>query len=110
VVSQAATASARKILELRDEHRQRVKHPGLLDYLFEQPVLSIHMVQSRLGCGYATASKYVGQFVKAGILRETTGYHRNRRFRYDPYLSLFESPRLRAVWRAGGRRVGIAAD
>ena len=30
--------------------------------------------------------------MKAGILRETTGYHRNRRFRYDPYLSLFESP------------------
>ena len=36
-VSQAASATARKILELRDEHRQRVKHPALLDYLFEQP-------------------------------------------------------------------------
>src|SRR5271166_5291 len=91
-VSQAATATARKILELREQHCQLVKVPALLDYLFEQPLVSINMVQARLGCGYPTASKYVEQFVEAGILEETTGYQRNRRFRYDPYLSLFESP------------------
>ena len=90
-VSQAATATARNILELREQHRQRVKVPALLDYLFEQPLVSIHLVQNRLGCGYPTASKYVEQFVEQGILRETTGYLRNRRYRYDPYLSLFES-------------------
>jgi len=91
-VSQAATATARKILELREKHRQRVKVPDLLDYLFEQPLVSINMVQVRFGWSYPTASKYVEQFVEAGILEETTGYQRNRRFRYDPYLSLFESP------------------
>jgi Fic family protein len=91
-VSQAATNTARKILALREEHRQRVRHQALLDYLFEQPIVSINMVQTRLGCGFPTASKYVEQFVEDGILRETTGYQRNRRYRYDPYLSLFESP------------------
>ncbi|APW61123.1 Fic family protein [Paludisphaera borealis] len=91
-VSQAATETARKILALREEHRQRVKHQALLDYLFEQPLVSIHMVQQRLGCGFPTAGKYVEQFAEAGILRETTGFQRNRRYRYDPYLSLFESP------------------
>jgi Fic family protein len=90
-VSQAATATARKILALREEHRQRVKHQALLDYLFEQPLVSINMVQDRLNCGFPTASKYIEQFVEEGILRETTGYQRNRRYRYDPYLSLFES-------------------
>jgi len=50
------------------------------------------MVQHRLNCGFPTASKYIEQFVEEGILRETTGYQRNRRYRYDPYLSLFESP------------------
>jgi len=90
-VSQAATATARNILKLREQHRQRVKVPALLDYLFKQPLVSIHLVQKRLGCGYPTASKYVEQFVEQGILRETTGYLRNRRYRYDPYLSLFES-------------------
>ena len=91
-VSQAAMDTARKILSLREEHRQRVKHQVLLDYLFEQPIISISMVQERLGCGYPTASKYVEQCVEEGILREMTGYQRNRRYRYDPYLSLFESP------------------
>ena len=93
-VSQAATATARKILVLREDHRQRVKHQALLDYLFEQPLVSINMVQERLGCGFPTASKYIEQFVEGGILRETTGQSRNRRFRYDPYLSLFESPEV----------------
>jgi len=91
-VSQIATATARRILALREEHRQRVKHQALLDYLFEQPLVSINMVQERLACGFPTASKYIEQFVEEGILRETTGQLRNRRFRYDPYLSLFESP------------------
>lgn len=90
-VSQAATATAREILALREEHRQRVKHQFLLDYLFEQPIVSIGMVQRRLGCSFSAASKYVEQFEKADILRETTGHQRNRRFRYDPYLSLFEA-------------------
>ena len=91
-VSQAATNTARKILALREEHRQWVKHQALLDYLFEQPIVTINMVQERLGCGFPTASKYVEQFAEDGILRETTGYQRNRRYRYDPYLLLFESP------------------
>ncbi len=50
------------------------------------------MVKVRLGCGFPTARKYIEQFVEQGILRETTGKSRNRRFRNDPYLSLFESP------------------
>jgi hypothetical protein len=30
--------------------------------------------------------------VSVGLLREITGYRRNRRFRFDPYLRLFEEP------------------
>ena len=102
-VSQAATATARKILALREEHRQRVKNQALLEYLFEQPLVSINMVQKRLGCGFPTASKYVEQFVTGGILRETTGHQRNRRFRYDPYLALFESPDFAPFTQAEGK-------
>jgi len=91
-VSQAATSTVRKILALREEHRQRVKHQGLLDFLFDRPILTIAMVQAELNCSYPTAGKYVEEFEAAGILRETTGFQRNRRYRYDPYLSLFEEP------------------
>jgi Fic family protein len=91
-VSQAAAVTARKILELREQHRQKVKvQPLLLDYLFEQPLVSIQMVQDRLGCAFPTATKYVEQLAEEGLLRETTGYQRNRRYRFDPYLVLFES-------------------
>jgi len=91
-VSQAASDTARKILELREQHRQKVKVQPLLDYLYEQPLVSIQMVQDRLGCAFPTATKYVEQLAEEGILRETTGFQRNRRYRFDPYLSLFESP------------------
>jgi Fic family protein len=90
-ISQSATATARAILALRERHRQAVENTRLLDYLFEQPILSMRMAQNHLGCTYATARKYVEQFVEKQLLRELTGHERNRRYRYDPYLALFES-------------------
>lgn len=97
-MSQAATTTARAILTLREEHRQLIaaRMDGstaglrLLDQLFEQPLLTVRLVEQRLGCSYATAAKLVEAFVQLGLLRETTGWQRNRRFRYDPYLALFE--------------------
>lgn len=91
-VSQAASDTAREILQLREQYRQTVKIQTLLDYLFEQPLVSIPMVQKRLGCSFLTASRYVDQFAETGLLRETTGFARNRQYRFDPYLLLFESP------------------
>ncbi|HMD97012.1 MAG TPA: Fic family protein [Terriglobia bacterium] len=97
-VSQEATETARTILNLREGHRQTIaaKLAGsanglqLLDALFEQPVVTIRRVEQRLGCVYAAASKLVDQFVGLGLLEEVTGFQRNRRFRYEPYLALFE--------------------
>jgi len=62
----------------------------LLEYLFEQPIVTIRMVEQRLNCVFVTANKVVNRFVKLGLLEEVTGYQRNRRFRYAPYLALFE--------------------
>ena len=50
------------------------------------------MVERTLGCSYVTAGKLVDQFVELGLLREITGQQRNRRFRYEPYVALFETP------------------
>jgi len=97
-VSQAATVTARAILILREGHRQVIaqKMGGsaaglrLLDFLFEQPLISVRLVEQHLQCSYVTASKLVEQFVELDLLRETTGWQRNRRYRYEPYLALFE--------------------
>ena len=52
----------------------------------------VRLVQRQLHCAYATAGKLVDQLVDLGLLRETTGGQRNRVFRYEPYLALFEPP------------------
>lgn len=96
-VSQSATDTARSILRLREQHRLTLANLSnsaaalrLFDYLFEQPIVTVRMVEQRLECVFATANKIVNQFVKLGILQETTGWQRNRRYKFEPYLALFE--------------------
>ncbi|MCC5865958.1 MAG: hypothetical protein JJU31_12615 [Wenzhouxiangella sp.] len=38
----------------------------------------------------AGANQIVNRLEDIDLLREITGYARNRRFRFDPYLQLFE--------------------
>lgn len=98
-VSQSATSTARSILEMREKHREIIGHQistssyglRLLELLFQHPIVNIRLVENELQCTYATASKIVEQFVKLGLLCEVTGWQRNRLYRYEPYLDLFES-------------------
>ncbi len=98
-VSQGATKTARAILTLRDEHRQLISDVlgnttnglHLLDFLFRRPLVTVRMVEEELNSSYVTANKLVTQFEELGLLNETTGFQRNRRYRYEPYLRLFES-------------------
>jgi Fic family protein len=99
-VSQSATETARAIMNLRETHRQLIgdKLAGraalgmkLLDYLFEQPLVSVPLVEKRLACSFVTANKLVEQLEELKLVRETTGWQRNRRYRYDPYLALFDA-------------------
>ena len=63
----------------------------LLEYLFEQPIVTVRMVEKRLRCSFATANKLVDQFERLELLKKASASAlRNRRFRYEPYLALFE--------------------
>lgn len=99
-VSHEAIETARRIFALRDEHRQAINRElgsnasgafSLLDYLYEQPIISVRLVEQHLKSSFVTANKLVEQFIKLGILNETTGRQRNRRYAYGPYLDLFET-------------------
>ena len=46
-------------------------------------------VQKMNGTTYAAANSLVSRLVKLGLLSEMTGHARNRRFRYAPYIALF---------------------
>jgi Fic family protein len=97
-VSRSATETARRILELRRKHQALIQSKivnqtnavGLLDYLFEQPIVTVRFVEERLGCAFVTAGKLLDQFTELKILSEVTGRQRNRRYEYAPYLALFE--------------------
>ena len=98
-VSREAVETARQILTLREQHRAKLHDEGsaansvvLLDRLYEQPILTIKMAAEWLSCTHVTAGKIVKEFESFGLLEEMTGYVRNRRYRYTPYLQLFEPP------------------
>lgn len=111
-VSQAATNTARAILDIRESHRrlisEQVKVKGaaggvLLDNLFQNPMTTVRLVERQLGCAYVTANRLVEKLAALGLLKETTGGQRNRRWRYEPYLKLFEPSLVRP---ASGPRQG----
>lgn len=56
---------------------------------FHRPVVAVLDVQKLTGTTYAAADSQVARLVKLGVLSEMTGYPRNRRFRYAPYIALF---------------------
>ena len=97
-VSVEATDTVRHILSLREEHRALVStHLGraagnahlVLDHLYEKPILSVADIRKRTGTSYPAANNLASRLVEHGIIREVTGFKRNRVFRFEPYIALF---------------------
>jgi Fic family protein len=97
-VADEAAETARRILLLREEHRSAItQHMGrtagnghkVLESLFDRPIVKVGDVQAMTGTTYAAANNLVARLVDLGVLSEMTGYTRNRRFRYAPYIALF---------------------
>jgi len=98
-VSVQATDTARRILSLREAHRNLITQNlgysvgnghRVLEQLYERPIISANDVRELTGTSYPAANGLVERLVKIGILSEITGQARNRRFRYDPYVRLFD--------------------
>lgn len=97
-VAGEAAQTARRILQLRERHRASItgqlgRAAGnghkVLESLFDRPIVSVSDVQEMTGTTYAAANTLVSRLVKLDVLSEMTGYARNRRFRYGPYIALF---------------------
>jgi Fic family protein len=102
-VSAQAADTARRILELREQHRRAItdrlgRAAGnghrVLEQLYEKPILSAKEVQALLGTTYAGANQIVQRLVDLQIVSEITGQARHRRFRYDAYVRLFDEAPL----------------
>lgn len=66
---------------------------NLLEHLFRHPVVQIKDVQKVCDLSAKAAGDLVKSFKEAGILRETTGQGRKRRYLFGPYLDKFREVR-----------------
>ena len=62
----------------------------LIKYLYSKPIVDANELATALEVNVSTAHRLVQDFEKLGILKEQTGYKRNRIFVFENYLNLFK--------------------
>ena len=100
-VSQTAENSAqtlKKIIELKtDLEKNKLLSLGkrtktaneFLYFLFHSPVITSAVLQKEMKITAKTANSLIDAFIGLNILKERTGYSRNRIFVFDKYVELF---------------------
>lgn len=98
-VAQEAAATARKIVNLKEEHRQLVldrmgRRSGnaiaLLESLYFKPIFNVEHAEAITNLSYPNANTLIKDLSDIGLLEEITGQKRNRAFSYAPYLAVFQ--------------------
>jgi Fic family protein len=87
-----------KIIVLRQKSEQKTMNFGkrlkvsqeLLRHLYSQPVMNVKQIMEKLNITSPSANTLVKKFQRAGMLKELTGFKRNRLFVFDEYLKLFD--------------------
>ena len=95
--SKKAIATLQAIMHLRTQTNQDILQLGkraerahqLIEHLYQHPIVSVAQVAEFLRVTPQAANSLVGELVRIGVLREITGYERNRLFRYEAYVALF---------------------
>lgn len=76
----------RKYQPIVEQDRNSARMAAVIDFLFSRPVLTVRQASEDLGIPFKTAQAYLLKLVRAGVLREVTGYSRNRIFQADEIL------------------------
>lgn len=87
-----------KIITLRQKYERKIMGMGrraelgqkFLLVLFSQPIMNINQIAKKLNIAFVTATRLVSEFEAKGILKEKTGFSRNRSFELYEYIGLFE--------------------
>lgn len=87
-----------KIISLRQKYERKIIEMGrraelgqqLLLHLFSQPIMNINQMAKKLDVVFVTATRLVAEFEARGVLKEKTGFSRNRSFELYEYVRLFE--------------------
>jgi len=70
----------RRYQEMLETGRNAARMAAVIDFVFSRPILTLRQMEVALEMPYMAAKRYVERLVTAGVLRETTGYARNRVF------------------------------
>lgn len=69
------------------------KAKKLVVFLYKKPLINVKDVEKLLGVTTKPANAIINDFERLGILKEITGYKRNRLFLFEEYYKLFEDKR-----------------
>ncbi len=98
-VADEAAATARRIVALREDHRNTLigelgrgaaNGLKLLESLYQRPYFSVAQVAELLNVSTQAANTLTDRMLGLGLVGEITGNRRNRVFRYDAYVALFQ--------------------
>ncbi len=86
-----------QILTLRQQYDQKIMTLGvrsknaqkLLLFMFSHPIVNTKNVEKELGISFNSANRLLKVLIDLKILKEITGFSRNRFFVLDDYLKLF---------------------
>ncbi len=71
---------------------KRVKNAkNLINFLYKKPLINVKDVEKILNVTTKPANAIINQFEELGILKELTGYKRNRFFLFEQYYKLFSN-------------------
>lgn len=87
-----------EIIELRKQYEKKIMTFGrraklaheLLLQLFSNPAVSVARIEKQLDISTSSANRLANELEQAGILKEITGFSRNRIFILHEYIELFK--------------------
>lgn len=95
--SENSIATFKSIILLRNTAEHKIISLGkkqalakmFLQYLYRQPITDAADVAASLQINISTALRLIDDFIKLSVLKEVTGYKRNRIFSFEEYIQLF---------------------
>ena len=95
--SESSIQTFKSIIALRSEVEHRIISLGkqqalakqLFSYLYGKPITDAIDMAEELKISVATSFRLINRFIELKILKEVTGFKRNRLFAFDDYIKLF---------------------
>lgn len=91
-----------EVLKIKESVSLRIRALGrraemaqrLFTYLYKQPIIDLSDAVTALNNSKSVVNKLLIDLVDMGLLQETTGYNRNRRYRFGEYIAVYEREEL----------------